>query len=51
MYALSDMTEKNDEQPEPKQKKEGQLLGCFFALGGVGLIFFLLILFLRSCAG
>jgi hypothetical protein len=44
------MPEENAPNPEQPQKKEGQLLGCAFALGGFGLIFLALIFFLRACA-
>lgn len=50
MYAMSETPEENAHHDQPPQKKEGQVLGCVFALGGVGLIFLLLFIFLRACA-
>lgn len=51
MYAMSDEPEeKGREEPPPQQKKEGQLLGCIFAIAGMGFIFFCLFLFMRACA-
>jgi hypothetical protein len=50
MYAMSEEPEEKQREEGPPQKKEGQLLGCFFALVGVGFIFLCLFVFLRACA-
>ena len=44
------MADETEEQEGSEPPKEGQLLGCLFALGAVGFVFFLLFFFLRACA-
>ena len=50
MYAMAIAPDPKEREEPPQPKKEGQLLGCIFAVAGVGFIFLCLFAFLRACA-